>query len=327
MNCLYNLLNMYFAAKIRLLLTISIVFLFFTACHKDEEPTYPQTDRHDRIPADAVKVTPATDLYPPILHSAEYEEPVPLGPEINTAGAEDSPFIPADRDELYFFFTPDANVPPGEQVKDNVSGIYVSTKNGNGWSEAKRVWLQDPGKLALDGAEFVTGNHMLFVSARESYTGLHWFSAVFENNLWSHWEPVNFDSSYQVGELHIYGNELYYHSSRSGSIGKTDIWMLENVNGNWQNPVNITAVNTAEDDCLPYITPDGSEMWFSRFCDSSPAIYRSKRIDGVWQEPELIISRFAGEPTLDRDGNIYFVHHFYKNDTMIEADIYVARKK
>ena len=41
----------------------------------------------------------------------------------------------------------------------------------------------------------------------------------------------------------------------------------------------------------------------------------------------MIISQFAGEPTLDNEGNVYFVHHFYKNEVMIEADIYVAYKK
>jgi len=30
---------------------------------------------------------------------------------------------------------------------------------------------------------------------------------------------------------------------------------------------------------------------------------------------------------LDSNGNIYFVHHFYKNGEMIEADIYVAYRK
>ena len=44
-----------------------------------------------------------------------------------------------------------------------------------------------------------------------------------------------------------------------------------------------------------------------------------------WQEPELILSQFAGEASLDRDGNLYFTHHFFHNGEMIEADIYVAR--
>ena len=46
-----------------------------------------------------------------------------------------------------------------------------------------------------------------------------------------------------------------------------------------------------------------------------------------WQEAELIVSPLAGEPSIDGAGNLYFVHHFFIDDTMIEADIYVAYKR
>jgi hypothetical protein len=50
--------------------------------------------------------------------------------------------------------------------------------------------------------------------------------------------------------------------------------------------------------------------------------------DGSWGEPEEMISNFAGEPTLDDEGNLYFVHHFFSQDgKMLEADIYVAYRK
>ena len=49
--------------------------------------------------------------------------------------------------------------------------------------------------------------------------------------------------------------------------------------------------------------------------------------DGEWQMAEQIVSSLAGEPSVDIAGNVYFVHHFFKNDQMIEADIYVAYKK
>jgi len=40
----------------------------------------------------------------------------------------------------------------------------------------------------------------------------------------------------------------------------------------------------------------------------------------------LIVSRFAGEGTLDEAGNLYFKHHFHDGEA-IEADIYVARRR
>ncbi|MBU0456865.1 MAG: hypothetical protein KKD75_01850 [Nanoarchaeota archaeon] len=103
--------------------------------------------------------------------------------------------------------------------------------------------------------------------------------------------------------------------------------MLKRIDGEWKNPVNIEAVNSEEIEGWPYVTADGNEMWFNRRYLGTPATFRSKRINGEWQKPELIVSQFAGEPTLDKNGNLYFVHHYYDNGVMLEADIYVAYRK
>ena len=275
-------------------------------------------------------MTPETDLYPPILHSDEWSQPVPLAEAINTAGGEDSAFIMPDGNTLYFFFTPDVSVPAEQQVLDSVTGIYMSKKQNGAWSTAERVILQDTGKLALDGAEFVQDDIMWFCSARAGYTGLHWFTARYEGGLWRDWQLVTeFPEDYEVGELHFSRDwtELYYHSSRPGGQGGYDIWMTRRVDGVWQEPVNIAAVNSPDSEGWPWLSADGSELWFTRTYQGSPAILRSKRVDGVWQPPELIVSQFAGECTLDDAGNLYFTHHYYKDGVMIEADIYCARKK
>jgi hypothetical protein len=285
-----------------------------------------EIDRHGRIPADAVKKTPDTDLFPPVLHSAEFLEPVPL-PVINTAGAEDSPFIPADRDEIYFVFIKNAREPLEVQIRDVVNGIWISRRQGSTWQEATLVVLQDRDQLALNGCEFVVGEEMLFCTAREGYTGLHWFRAEYNAGKWTNWEVADFPPEYDVGELHIHSDELYYHSGRAGGIGGEDIWMLTRIGGEWVDPVNVEAVNTPAAEGMPYVTPDGQELWFNRWHLGSPAVFRSKRAAGSWQEPELVVSQFAGEPTLDRDGNLYFVHHFYEDSVIIEADIYVAYRK
>ena len=127
--------------------------------------------------------------------------------------------------------------------------------------------------------------------------------------------------------MHIHGDDLYYHSGRSGGKGGYDIWMISIEEGGWSDPVNIEAVNTEAMDGFPFVSEDGSELWFTRTYKGTPGIFRSKKINGSWGAPELIVSQFAGEPTLDRGGNLYFVHHFYKDGVMIEADLYVALGK
>lgn len=308
------------------LLAIVLLSLAVGACDSPAVAAYPTRTRAEAIPADAVKRTPADDLYPPILHSDDFDQPVPLPGPVNTAGAEDSPFIAPDG-TLYFFFTPDVRVPLEEQLLDDVTGIYASRPAGDGWTEPARVWLQDPGLLSLDGCEYTDGETMWFCTAREGLTGLHWFTARWEDGMWTNWEIADFDPAYDVGELHIHGDELYFHSSQPGGIGGLDLWMSTLVDGEWDVPVNLAQVNAEEDDSRPFLTLDGSELWFTRWYQGTPALFRSYRTDEGWSEPELIVSQFAGEPTLDAAGNLYFVHHFYDNGVMLEADIYIAYRR
>ncbi len=284
--------------------------------------------RESQIPADAVKVTPETDLNSPKSISDEYYDPVPIGGYVNTAGAEDSAFVIPDGSVLYFFFVPDVRVPVEEQVLDPTVGIYVSESVNGVWSEAARVVLQDKGKLAMDGCEFIQNDKMYFCSVREGYTGLHWFKAQYIDGKWQNWE--NADSflktdEFETGELHISsdGDELYFHSARAGGEGGLDIWVSKMVDGKWSDPLNVEAVNSEFDEGWPALSPDGSELWFSK----SYGVWRSKRIGGKWQDPELMFSPLCGEPSVDAFGNVYFTHHFFDGDVMIEADIYVAFKK
>jgi hypothetical protein len=77
------------------------------------------------------------------------------------------------------------------------------------------------------------------------------------------------------------------------------------------------SVNTAGAEDSPFIAPDGSAF---------------VRADTLWlcsaREGYTGIHHFAARACgLDAEGNLYFVHHFYRGGTMIEADIYVARRE
>ena len=286
--------------------------------------------RSEAIPPDAVKIQPQDDVHPPILHSDEYETPVPLTGPVNTAGGEDSPFITADGKEFYIFFTPDVSIPPEKQLFDGATGIYRSVKNADGsWSEPERIILNND--IALDGAQYVNGDIMWFCSARPGYTGLQLFTAKLIDGTWQQWQYAGgqFPAGFEVGELHFSPdwNELYYHSGRAGGKGGYDIWVTRKAGGVWQEPENIAVVNSPETDGWPYLSPDGNELWFTRIYLGTPAIFRSIKVNGQWGEPELIVSQFAGEPAFDGEGNLYFCHHYFKDGVMLEADIYIARKK
>lgn len=311
-----------------------VILLLLSGCTgkstQEEEPIL--KSRLETIPATATKQIPANDRLPPQLHSEEFQPPVPLGDAINTAGAEDSAFITPDGNSLYFFFTPDGTIPAEKQLFDGVTGIYISQKTDGQWQPAKRVLLQKANDVALDGCVFVQDNLLWFCSARTgNYRSIDMWIAEYKDGKWTDWQNAGklLNQDYEIGEMHITanGDEIYFHSLRAGGKGNMDIWVTRKVNNEWQVPENIAAVNTTENEGWPCITQDGKELWLTRWYKGSPAIFRSKQVNGQWTEPELIVSQFAGEPSLDNEGNLYFTHHFYWDGKMLEADIYVAYRK
>ena len=314
------------------ILTFLIIILACTSQAPEKEEALPP-DRLSKILEDAVKIKLEDDLFPPILHSNLWYEPVPMSSTINSKGGEDSPFITPDGKDFYFFFTPDVSIEAKEQLVDEVTGIYWSKSDGDDWTEPSRVILQERGELSLDGCLFVQGDVMWFCSARVgNKREIDFYIARLKDGRWTDWENAGelLNVDYGIGELHITsdGNQIYFHSEKAGGMGGMDIWVTGNIDGIWQEPENVSAVNSQELDGWPYVSEDGKELWITRMYNGYPGIFRSiKDTGGNWSEPELIISQFAGEASLDNEGNIYFTHHFYKDSIMLEADIYVAYKK
>lgn len=298
--------------------------LTLTGCQAEEE-IVEMPLRESLIPAGAVKMSPENDRLPPVLLSDEYEIPVPLPYPVNTRGAEDSAFVLPDGNTLYVWFTPNNRMDVIEQSQDKVTGIYVFEKQGQEWKGPERIWLVEPGEPHLDGCGFFQGSKAWICGVRQGYEGIHWFTSEYINGSWAIAVLSDFNPAYEVGELHISndGTELYFHSSRAGGKGGLDIWMSKKVAGIWGPPENLTNVNSEYDEGWPALNPQENELWISK----NYGLWRSEKVDGVWQVPVEIISTLAGEATIDRDGNVYFTHHYYENDIMIEADIYVAYKK
>jgi len=316
----------------------ALLLLVVPAC---DEPPPELVPRKDAIPPDAIKMTPALDTWPPVLLSADWNDPVPMPGPVNTAGGEDSPFITADGEWFFFFFTPDVSVPAELQLSDGCTGIYWTRRSGDGWTEPERVVLNDD--VSLDGCQYMRGDSMWFCSVRAIDAlreGPEWYTAVLRNGEWSNWRNAGaqLNLEYEVGELHITADGRTMYCARiadKGGEGGYDLWSLERNATGWDPPVHLGArVNGPTDDGWPFVSSDGRELWFTANSTAhgpGPGLCRClKDSAGSWAEPEEIVSRFAGEPTLDDDGNLYFVHHFFTGSgsiRMIEADIYVCYRK
>ena len=313
-------------AVIAFVLLVASLGEIFNDDGKDVTPS-----RYEIIPDDAVKMTPQMDLYPPVLHSDEWLDPVPMPGAINTAGGEDSPFISPDGNRFFFFFTPDVSIPAEKQLVDKVTGIWWCKKVNGSWTEPQKIVLCDD--VSLDGAEFVLGDTMWFASVRVgNYREIDYYTAQLKDGVWGDVENVGeqLNVDYGIGEMHITldGNTMYFHKGDWADINDMDLFMTNRTSGGWSEPVEVPGINTDAIEGYPFVSADGNELWYtgqSKKGYPGPALYRAMKNGSGWDEAVEIMSSFAGECTMDSDGNLYFVHHYFsENMTMIEADIYVS---
>ena len=148
------------------------------------------------------------------------------------------------------------------------------------------------------------------------------------NGTFQNWEYTGdrLNVEIEMGEMHRVGDTIYFHSPRNGGKGGNDIWRTSLVGGRWEDPVNMEEINSPSEESLPWVSEDENEIFFTRTYRGTPGIFRSVKVNETWSDPELILSQFAGEPTLDGEGNLYFVHHYYESGDMIEADIYYCQR-
>lgn len=292
--------------------------------------------REDAIPDDAVKVTPDTDVFPPVVHDPAWSDPAPMAGPVNTAGAEDSPFIAPDGSMFLFWFTPDVSIPAEQQVNDGVTGIWYAPPAALGWSEPTFVELS--GGNSLEGCPTLLGEELWFCSIRAGNYGEHdvWLADRAGDGVWTDWRNAGerLNGELDIGEWHVTADAetIYFGWTHDGGHGGSDIWMSRLDGGEWADPVNVgPGVNSAGEESRPFVTPDGAELWFtgtSRLGYHGPAVFRSLRDGRGWGPAEEVVSRYAAEPCLDAAGNIYFAHHFMDVDQeMIEADIYVCYRR
>jgi hypothetical protein len=210
---------------------------------------------------------------------------------------------------------------------DRVTGIWWTKLVGGTWTEPQRILLGSTN--SLDGDEFVQNNTMWFGSVRVGNLGeIDVYTAQYINDKWTDvknaGQQLNVEIDIGAFCFTSDGNTMYY-----GKGG--DIWKTTKANGVWVTPLKVSNLDSVSSKDQPFVTPDGNELWFTGngiLGTPGPSLFRCNKSGSSWSQPEEIVSRFAGEPTLDAAGNLYFVHHYVtQNISLIEADIYVAYHK
>jgi len=122
------------------------------------------------------------------------------------------------------------------------------------------------------------------------------FYSKLENDKWSKPKVLEFatDPRYIFIEPHISpdGKKIYFASNKQlegEESGDMEIWVAEREGDKWGEPYNIGfPINTETDQYFPSVTNDGTMYFTSEDETNEEFIFRSKLIDGKYQEPEKL---------------------------------------
>jgi Tol biopolymer transport system component len=177
------------------------------------------------------------------------------------------PFVSQDGQRIFFAsLRPVDGVEPKNHRDFN---IWFVEKTATGWSEPKHVGppINSP---AYENYPSVAANGTLyFAGEREGGKGGNdLYRARLVNEKYEHVERLDELNTPNVdADPYIAPDESYliFCSNRAGGFGSGDLYISFNRNGKWTEPKNLgAAVNTAEFEYTPLISPDGKWLLFSR---------------------------------------------------------------
>lgn len=218
-----------------------------------------------------------------------------MGSKINSSYAETNPVVKLNNSMLFF-----ASRRPNKENNSNATNsedMYYSIKNADGkWDEP----LAFRYNTEYDEAPLYISPDGLTLYFKKTVSGnSDFYKTVFKDGAWSKPESLSdINSIFNEDGLSITGDgkTLYFSSDRNKEFGKYDIFKSTlSVKGKWSAPVLLSkTINTNFDEVSPYITPDGSVLFFSSNAFSGKGLggmdvyYSELKPNKGWQEPQSL---------------------------------------
>ncbi len=238
---------------------------------------------------------------------------VDMGPAINSPWDDYKAIVTAGGDKLYF--TSRRQYSP-KQLPNRYDGkyeedIYLSSGEGNGWSEALR--LEEPPNSRYNDALLAVspdGRELYVYNGKKGNGDI--FSVIRKGDKWR--RPVKItgriNSKGQESALWISPDSTtaYFVSDQKKlTRGGKDIFVIRcDAAGKWGDPEPLdTTVNTPWDEESPWLTPDGKTLYFSSQGHNSIGgfdVFRSHLdADGHWTKAENL-----GVPLNTPDDDLFY---------------------
>ncbi len=265
---------------------------------------------------------------------------IDLGEVVNGVYDDYAPVITADESQLYFT----SKRPLKEDTGHDREGIWMSPATRGGvWTapldpgaplnsiggNSATVSLTADGQIIIDYQSSDINNGLLYIS---SMNGGNWAMPHLIDSSSTGVIDAK-DSKYFTpsGCLSPDGKTLYFASDRPGGTGGLDLYQSDKgPDGNWSAPANMgTTINTKYDEDCPFVSFDGSLLFFSSKGHNTMGgydVFMSKGGKGGWGEPQNM-----GWPVNTPDDDKYFVlsadgkrgyYNTVRLGTLGERDIY-----
>jgi Tol biopolymer transport system component len=201
-------------------------------------------------------------------------EPAVLLPGINTASNDGTPFLSADSLSIYFYSTRAG----GEGDRD----LYVATRSSISNAFANTERLANVNSSGMDHLPRLPNERTLvFTSMRSGGQGSAdlWVATRDDPTLDFEapvpLEGINTGADEEAGQLSADQRTLVFGSNRNGGVGGHDLWFAtrSSASSPFASPVNLTGLNSADEEVNVLMSDDGEEIFFS-----------SNRVDGTTQQ-------------------------------------------
>lgn len=180
---------------------------------------------------------------------------------------------------------------------------YVEQTGKTGWGKVKLLSKEINSSFNEGPATFNNRQNTIYFTRntnaqrrfrniidRKNYLGIYYSKQSKEGD-WSLPQAFQYNNSeYNVAHpsLSEDGNFLFFSSDMPGGYGGSDIYVCENVNGNWKEPVNLgPMVNTNKNEGFPFIHSSG-RLYFSSDKEGGIGrldIYYTEMVNNEWIMP------------------------------------------
>lgn len=131
------------------------------------------------------------------------------------------------------------------------------------------------------------------------------------------------------------GQKFFFMSTRpvpgaTETAGNEDIWVMNRSAEGWGEPYNLgPPINTEGGEFFPSVTADGTLYFTRKVAEGSESIYRSRLVDGVYSEPELLpeqvnTGQLRFNAFIARDESYIIVPVWGREDSLGGVDYYIV---